>query len=498
MAVFHAPPWSTSEEDGGYCFALALANRSACLQRLCSFKLAISDIDLALESGYPEGKAFKLLERRAECLEQIGHYDEAIESYEMAISSLSQISGSVPKDKREKIRQSLKKKLAKAIQVSQDPTPTGAASQIVEIDICTIPEPNPVYPAAHAAVEIRYDPHFGRYAVATEDIPMGTPLINERPVTFALYAEKFGLNCQHCFKVIRAVVPCPGCSWVCFCSRDCRDEALESYHQYECPVLKLLLESGLNVYSFLALRAVCKEGLHGLLEIKDVLENRDETAGTAADMKDKVYDSEDIINLFNLIAQEDSLDSEEWFLRTFIACFLLKLLMVTSFFKGSKSLPIKDKKDLTKDQLYIAKLLLRLINIFPCNCHDISEIESPVPDQFAPTCNKVSLGAAVFPTLALFNHACKPDFMRCNRGNGVVCIANRHIRKGNAILMLIALLREAINYFCFRRRNLRKLRVDVHHERRQRETENIKGPLQVRVLLFGMHRKLAQPVSNEG
>ncbi len=43
---------------------------------------------------------------------------------------------------------------------------------------------------------------------------------------------------------------------------------------------------------------------------------------------------------------------------------------------------------------------------------------------------QVSLGAAIYPTLALFNHACCPDFMRCNRGRGVVCIANRNIKKG--------------------------------------------------------------------
>ncbi len=42
---------------------------------------------------------------------------------------------------------------------------------------------------------------------------------------------RFGANCQHCFGVIRAVVPCPTCAWVCFCSVDCRDEALNTYHK---------------------------------------------------------------------------------------------------------------------------------------------------------------------------------------------------------------------------------------------------------------------------
>ena len=39
----------------------------------------------------------------------------------------------------------------------------------------------------------------------------------------------------------------------------------------------------------------------------------------------------------------------------------------------------------------------------------------------------------MFPTLALLNHSCKADFMRCNVGTGVVCVANRHIKKGDEI-----------------------------------------------------------------
>ena len=44
----------------------------------------------------------------------------------------------------------------------------------------------------------------------------------------------------------------------------------------------------------------------------------------------------------------------------------------------------------------------------------------------------MSLGAAIYPTLALLNHSCNPDFMRCNRGKGVVCVANRDIKKGTS------------------------------------------------------------------
>ena len=46
--------------------ALAYANRSACYQKLGCYQMALRDIELALTSGYPEDKAFKLEERKGE------------------------------------------------------------------------------------------------------------------------------------------------------------------------------------------------------------------------------------------------------------------------------------------------------------------------------------------------------------------------------------------------------------------------------------------------
>ena len=70
------------------------------------------------------------------------------------------------------------------------------------------------------------------------------------------------------------------------------------------------------------------------------------------------------------------------------------------------------------------------MSVCPVNSHDIAEFETPVLDKYTPAMNKTSLGAALYPTLALFNHSCNPDFMRCNKGNEIVCVVNRDIKKG--------------------------------------------------------------------
>ena len=71
-----------------------------------------------------------------------------------------------------------------------------------------VQERSEYFESAHAAVEIRYEEGRGRYAIAAQDIPLGTVLFREKPLTQTLNPEKFGTNCQHCFKTIRGVIPC--------------------------------------------------------------------------------------------------------------------------------------------------------------------------------------------------------------------------------------------------------------------------------------------------
>ena len=100
-----------------------------------------------------------------------------------------------------------------------------------------------------------------------------------------------------------------------------------------------------------------------------------------------------------------------------------------------------------------------------------------------PFPDKISLGAAIYPTLALLNHSCNPDFMRCNRGKGVVCVANRDIKKGSEVWEFYIdrggkVLRQLVDFpvdpymYCFlpqhfellnsRGGDLRELRAHVH------------------------------------
>lgn len=49
---------------------------------------------------------------------------------------------------------------------------------------------------------------------------------------------------------------------------------------------------------------------------------------------------------------------------------------------------------LNDDQLFIGTVILRLLNICPSNCHDISEFETITMEKFLPSATKVIFALA--------------------------------------------------------------------------------------------------------
>lgn len=93
------------------------------------------------------------------------------------------------------------------------------------------------------SISIRYNEHVGRHVVATRNIAAGEVIFHEDPIVSVLIQEDDASTeaCHHCFLFLHLIVPCPTCSFVVFCSLQCRNEALATYHKTECklgPVLR--------------------------------------------------------------------------------------------------------------------------------------------------------------------------------------------------------------------------------------------------------------------
>jgi len=274
-------------------------------------------------------------------------------------------------------------------------------------------------------ISIQYQKGRGRFAVAKKDIDVGRTILNEKPIAWTLHPDRFGSHCTECMKQIKSVVPCRTCCGVSFCCIECRDTALNSYHKYVCGLLEILVASGLNVYPFLVIRLIARFGFDYLWELKDTLKY-DESAGTQE--KVSSYRSDDFEIAYNLVSHKDSLDSESYLLRTFIAVFLLKLLKFNKFFP-----PSIENLESSKEELYIGQIILHFVISLPQNVHDIALLETPESRKWSNSNNIKSLGAGVYLTAAMFNHSCNPSFMRSNHGKGMVSVTNRLIKAGEEI-----------------------------------------------------------------
>ena len=148
--------------------------------------------------------------------------------------------------------------------------------------------------------------------VAREDISVGSTLVREDPITWALHPERMSTHCQECLAQVKCVIPCRACTAVTFCSVACRDQAETSHHRYECGVISILIASGLNIYPFLTLRLLSRFGVDHIWGLRERLETPNDTVGASTDTE---YRGDDFINAFNLVCHEDKLTDEENLLR---------------------------------------------------------------------------------------------------------------------------------------------------------------------------------------
>lgn len=93
-------------------------------------RLALRDIELALSSGYPEDKAFKLVERRGECQASVGETSKALDSFQMAIKMIKKNAGL---KQREKFIAAIEKKIEKVTEqqekITQNNLPNASAEE---------------------------------------------------------------------------------------------------------------------------------------------------------------------------------------------------------------------------------------------------------------------------------------------------------------------------------------------------------------------------------
>ncbi|XP_044007508.1 SET and MYND domain-containing protein DDB_G0273589-like [Aphidius gifuensis] len=308
-------------------------------------------------------------------------------------------------------------------------------------------------------VEVQQTANAGVHAVAAGKINVGDILAVEAPFVSCLLPEYYGTHCQNCFVRLRAPIGCPNCSLVAFCGEACRDSGTKTYHKYECKILTLLIGSGMSILSILALRMVTERGLDYCKKMYEKFENtdnlsnndkKDETEKSMSEsMKHRIrkknlnesvtaneHDTSNILNQiieydstpYNLVTHDSSRSAFDFFERTLMAAFLLRCLQTVDFFNGSSSV----KDTLSNENLAVAVVLLRNLQLLQFNAHEISETRISNEHRFQKS-KVVYIGVALYINCARFNHDCYPAVTRYFTGRDIVICATRPLNPGETV-----------------------------------------------------------------
>lgn len=403
--------------------SVALANRSAVLFSLKAYHLALDDVKLAMDCGYPEELTFKLLERKAKILMFFKQFESAHECYKQLLKSLD--VAKADQAKKLKVQKDAQQALAyfkKAPSIYNDPN----VPMKPELELPKLPDKNKKYPAISNAITFKYEPGRGRYAVATRDIKVGEFVCVEEPIVSHPLPEYLGSNCAHCFKGMKAPQPCPVCSKVMFCSYDCRKVALSTYHPYECKVIDYLIASGMSIVCFLAYKAIVKKPLSFFLENRAKFEQHDESSGSTNNQNSQ-YKSQDYRNYFNLVTHHSERKVGDIFHRAMLTVMLLRCMKKFGYFG-----PDANDDVVTDDECYVGSILSHFLEVNQFNAHEVAQFEMIARNKEEGS-KSVYIGAACYPTLAMFNHSCDPSIIRFYIEDYVCVQTIKNIRKGEEI-----------------------------------------------------------------
>ncbi|XP_012233731.1 SET and MYND domain-containing protein 4 isoform X2 [Linepithema humile] len=448
QAVLRAPrPDKSKTVDQGLTLPLALLGRAEIFMALKEYHFALEDLRLAAEHDLPDKSMQELRRKREEC-------ERFLKGNESSLVPVNSASNNI-------------NKVAQLISNNQKGggVPLNGA---VNSELRWLSN----------ALEIRETTTAGKHAVATMEIHPGDILIVEPPLAGCLLPEFYGTHCQHCYARLRAPIGCPNCSCVAFCSRDCRDIAMATYHKYECKVLGLLIGSGMSVLSMVAFRMVTQEGLRKCLKIYEELNRSSEKAAMplaasttstmttmTSDVKSsanssrsakrrvrrkKLKDSrrgEETVDVqkeegakesrddetvdvtpYNLVTHADRRTSKDFLERSLMAAFLLRCLQRIGFFAQ----PTPDNEIPGTEEIIVAALLLRNLQLLQFNAHEFFETRLGAEHQFHGS-RPVYLGVAIYPTVARFNHDCYPAVTRYFVGRHIVIRAVRGLRPDDVI-----------------------------------------------------------------
>ena len=409
----------------------ACSDRAACLLEIGDPEAALQDIEAALKiDDYPFEKRFELEERRGHCYVGIKQFEKAKKSFMTAISLLDDAAGFLHRKFVERKMAELQASLNSVMFLHDESN----NNQWSKKKIPELRSRNSQHPAISSKVDMFAGQNNGATEIlANNDIGAGEIIGVEKPFVSFLEKDYIKTNCWNCLVTIKAPFACPLCSAVKFCSKSCLDEALTSYHPSECLLTDLLICNKIGSWS-LAYRAISAKPL------KYHLANRHNNGLSAH--------SDDLTRLLrNKFPRPSQFSQEEEKKKTIMVVFYLILLQMTGYFDSkdqngkinpsmSSIYQMKGKENdatLSEEELYIATLLMKIIDVTPYCTTDVCHFEMSSMNDWNTGKVTPVIGKTINLTLATVPHSCYPSAARICYENTTVLVSQKNIKPGERI-----------------------------------------------------------------
>ncbi|XP_075760586.1 protein-lysine N-methyltransferase SMYD4 isoform X2 [Pelodiscus sinensis] len=465
--------------------SLCYANRSAALFHLGKFVDCLEDISRAQAQGYPDRLQPKILLRKTECLLHLGRLQEAAEAISELESKIA-MDQSLTSTTHQTLLRKISQLKMKACEKESSPVsvPEALSKTLKDLELW---EENGKISSASSSVGLNFDSCRGRHLVATKDILPGESLVKEEAFVSVLIPGKSlllqdgaettwdtsvtneDLHCHHCLRQLLASMPCRGCSYAKYCSKECAQLAWEQYHSIECPLGALLLTLG--VFSHVALRTVLVAGFAEVISsMKRFYEcdkehhnpevrgkSVDETLNSQAGMEGVSEKAVPLIPgceddgqyrasyqaIFHLLTHAENHSPEHKFLCILSIVAICKKLQeagVTILSQGScesqSNVKAQGKMsaELSPELKILGEAMLRHMLQLQCNAQAVTVIrESASGDSAVANSEQVRLATALFPVTSLLNHSCDPNTSVTFSGTAATVRASHPITRGQEI-----------------------------------------------------------------
>lgn len=293
----------------------------------------------------------------------------------------------------------------------------------------TIPG-NPKYPGSYVAnfLEVKRNSQYGRYVVTNADLKVGTVIIEEKPFSAILIpAERFK-RCENCLQSNSlSLIPCKNCSDVMYCSETCREIAYTKFHKFECGMVKIL-DDMFDYRNHFALKIFFEslDKFQSLDQFKSAW-NSMESNGNASILDFDGMDPES--SKFNMLKAVKALGCDR---PIEIIYHKINVGVAIVNFMLENSLELKKVLSSSADDIEFFKTFVcRQILISNTNGFEIYGNK-----QHKEKCGideENDIGNAIYPFGSLLNHSCAPNILRLNKGNALLIVVCRHIKKGEQI-----------------------------------------------------------------